>query len=181
MTYSEAWISTFTGRKFHILVPDPEEIAIEDIAHHLSMLCRFTGAVKRFYSVAEHSIKVSQIVPPEYALEGLLHDASEAYLSDLSRPLKHFTEAGYLYRELEADVQDTIQNKFGLPEGMSETVKAADNAMLYTEKTALMPPVAWDTKWSPTEDAEDIEISCWEPGRAEAFFLERFYELYQRS
>ena len=80
---------TYTGRQFFPLTPRQEDIDIEDIAHSLSRLCRFNGHCKSFYSVAEHSYRISYIVPPEFALWGLLHDAGEAYLSDLPRPIKH--------------------------------------------------------------------------------------------
>jgi hypothetical protein len=80
------YIVTYTGRRFHFLDPKIDEISIEDIAHALSNVCRFTGHTKRFYSVAEHSCLVSALC--DNRLEGLLHDASEAYMSDLSSPLK---------------------------------------------------------------------------------------------
>ena len=73
----ESYIETVSGRKFYFLNPNPEDIDIEDIAHALSMQCRFTGHTKWFYSVAEHAIWVSYLVPVHLALEGLLHDASE--------------------------------------------------------------------------------------------------------
>src|SRR5271165_7548492 len=84
------WIQTYTGRVMYPLDPRPEEINIIDIAHALSNLCRFTGHVRTFYSVAEHSVRVSQHCDPKDALWGLLHDASEAYLADMSRPMKRY-------------------------------------------------------------------------------------------
>jgi len=175
--FNLATILTFTGKMFHLLSPSDDEICIEDIAHHLSMLCRFTGACRKFYSVAEHSVKASLIVPAEFAMEALFHDGSESYLNDMNRPLKHYTEAGQQYMILESVIQKTINTKFGVPLEMSPAVKDADNAMLYAEKAAIMPLSSWVTKWSPTEEAADIEISCWEPAVAEQKFLERFYQL----
>src|SRR5579885_2784587 len=86
------WIQTYCGVAFYPLDPRPEEILIEDIAHALSMLCRFTGHVKRFYSVAQHCVYVSHRCDPKDALWGLLHDAAEAYLNDISRPVKSLRE-----------------------------------------------------------------------------------------
>ena len=80
-------MSTYTGKKFFPFDPRPEQICIEDIAHGLSMLCRFSGQCPYFYSVAEHSIYVVHCLPDNLQLEGLLHDASEAYLADLPRPV----------------------------------------------------------------------------------------------
>ena len=82
------WIQTFTGRAFYVLDPRPEDVDIEDIAHALSMQCRFAGHCREFYSVAQHSVTASWLVPPEDALWGLLHDAAEAYVVDLPRPIK---------------------------------------------------------------------------------------------
>jgi uncharacterized protein len=96
------WIQTYTGKQFWPLSPLPEDIVIEDIAHALSMQCRFGGHVRTFYSVAQHSVHVSLLVEPQYALWGLLHDAAEAYLVDLPRPIKKFSEMGLLYQEIEA-------------------------------------------------------------------------------
>ena len=79
----ESYLSTFSGKKFYPFNPSPEQIEIVDIAHGLSMVCRFSGQCPYFYSVAEHCIHVTNVLPPSLKLEGLLHDASEAYLADL--------------------------------------------------------------------------------------------------
>ena len=86
--YTDHWISTYTDKKFHYLNPTEEEICIEDIAHALALTCRFGGHCSKFYSVAEHSIRVSNIVPETLRLQALLHDAHEAYLHDVPRPIK---------------------------------------------------------------------------------------------
>src|SRR3990167_7144636 len=108
------WIQTYTGKRFNLLDPDIDSIDIEDIAHALSMQCRYTGHTLVFYSVAEHSVHVSRITDSSDSLWGLLHDASEAYLGDVASPLKH---SGLMqgYIALEERVQAAICQKFGLP------------------------------------------------------------------
>jgi hypothetical protein len=84
----EPWLRTYAGRHVHILNPRPADIYIQDIAHALAHTCRFAGHTPAFYAVAQHSVLVSELLTPDLALWGLLHDASEAYLHDLTRPLK---------------------------------------------------------------------------------------------
>lgn len=176
-----AWIQTASGGKFHILDPRPEEIDIEDIAHSLGKLCRFTGHCRKLYSVAEHCVHCSYLVSPENALCALLHDASEAYLADMNRPLKHFTPAGDSYRQVEKIVSDAIYKKFGLSLEEPEEIKAADNTMLYFEKDELMWPLAWDQKWgSVSVEKPNIQLKCWDDKVAKAVYLYRFYELTKR-
>jgi len=82
--YDGHWVNTYTGKHFHYLDPQPEEIDIIDIAHSLSLTCRYGGHCKQFYSVGDHSIRVAEIVPDELKLRALLHDAAEAYLTGLT-------------------------------------------------------------------------------------------------
>ena len=130
------WIKTFTSKQFFPLDPHLEDIDIIDIAHALGNICRFTGHCKEFFSVAQHSILASHyaetLVEKQQAL---LHDASEAYLSDVSRPLKRcieFTE----YKKFEKTLQDMIFTKFGLPTIILPSIKIIDNRLLYTEGLA---------------------------------------------
>src|ERR1700674_199080 len=94
------YMHTFWHHKFRVGWPLEEDVCIEDIAHSLSLLCRFTGHVKQFYSVGEHSVRVSYLCPPEYQLWGLLHDAGECYAGDVNRPLK-YSPGMEAYREYE--------------------------------------------------------------------------------
>ena len=174
---SQACIETYTGLFFDILDPKPEQIVIEDIAHALSQCCRFTGHTKYPYSVAQHSILASYITPPQFAFEALMHDSGEAYIADLSRPVKHFTPVGPPYMEIEERIMSVIAKKFGFPTEMSPEVKRADNIMLYAEKKALMRPIEWPTKWGNESDVADVEIYQMTPGAAKASFLRRFSEL----
>jgi uncharacterized protein len=126
------WIQTYTGLKIYPLDPRPEEICIEDIAHALSNICRFTGHCREFYSVAQHSVFVSSYVCGENSLWGLLHDASEAYLCDIARPIKTSTGMEE-YCQIEQTLMQVIAEKFELPWPIPEEVKQVDNEFLMTE------------------------------------------------
>jgi hypothetical protein len=158
------------------LDPRPEEICIEDIAHALSNLCRFTGHCREFYSVAEHSVRVSYACDPKDALWGLLHDAPEAYLADMSRPVKRYSEFGAIYRQIEARLMDQIVIKFGLSQfGTPASVEYADTVLLMTEKRDLMHGCnkAWEDTAEPLEDI----IRPRYPYDARQMFLKRFRQL----
>lgn len=105
------WVQTVSGRAFWPLEPDPDHMCIEDIAHGLSLLCRFNGQTSEFYSVAEHSWLLSQVVPPEYALEALMHDGPEAYLPDICSPIKPFIVGFY---EIEDRIIEAMAQKYDL-------------------------------------------------------------------
>jgi len=142
------WLQTASGRAFHPLAPSEDEIVLSDIALALSRICRYGGHPREFYSVAEHSIRCAEIVPDEHRLAALLHDASEAYLGDMIRPLKMISELGRTYGQIERRVQETINRKFGLEPGAHKRpeVLRADNILLLTEKRDLLciPPKPWE-------------------------------------
>lgn len=166
------FIQLYSGIDFFFLTPNPDDILVEDIAHTLSLLCRFGGHCKEFYSVAEHSVRCSNIVAPEHAFEALMHDASEAYLVDMPRPIKNVLKE---YKKIEINLDKVIRNKFGLPEEMSEQVHWADNVMLATERRDLMPPTATPWVWLPEPYGPTIKPMS--PKEAQVAFLERFKEL----
>ena len=129
-------IRTFTGIYFNVFNPTPEMICIEDIAHALSHQCRFGGHLPHFYSVAQHSLYCAQeIQDKDYALEALMHDASEAYLMDVPRPIK-----GKLtnYKEIEDKIMRLIADKFSFQWPMPDEVKEIDEQALHTEWEMLM-------------------------------------------
>lgn len=171
------WIQTYGGRKFHPFDPRPEDVRIADIAHALSNLCRFTGHCRFFYSVAEHSVRASWHVPIEDAMWALLHDASEAYLNDLSRPVKRHNGLAF-YREQERRLQNVICAAFGLALEEPSSVRIADSRMLMTERRDLMlpPPGPWVENDEPY--AERIGRP-WAPHVAKAEFRDRFEELFR--
>ena len=172
MSQGNSLIVTYTGRIIDPINPHPDDIAIEDIAHALANSCRWTGHVRKFYSVAEHSVRVATHLPQKLHLDGLLHDASEAYLSDLSRPIKQHSGLGYIYLEVEARLMQVISDKFLLDWPMHPLVKDADNQLLWAEVRDLMPPMKDDRllQWS-TETTYKQIIEPWDPVRAEAMFL----------
>ena len=161
-----AWIQTFSGRRVCPFNPAVEDLAIEDIAHALSLICRYGGHVRRFYSVAQHSVLVSRLVAPEHAAWGLLHDASEAYLADVVTPVKRFMAN---YQETETGLMRAVAARFGLGWPQPHEVTWIDRGMLRVERRDLMGPARLDMRIEP-----------WDPARAEEEFLERFGELLGR-
>lgn len=175
------WILTYTGIKFYPMDPRIEDICIEDIAHALSNNCRYTGHCSTFYSVASHSLLVSLVCDPKDALHGLLHDASEAYIADVSRPLKKQPIMDG-YRETEDIIQRAVYKRFGLSPIMPASVKVADERALFTEKRDLFKPLNDDTWGMGIENTEPYAeaIIPMPPHIAKDFFLMRFEELYGR-
>ena len=121
------YIRAFSGINFKVFNPDINQINIEDIAHALSHLCRYGGHSDIFYSVAQHSLAVSYLVKPENALCGLLHDATEAYLIDLPRPIKYQIQQ---YRDMEEVLYTIIAKKFDLPNTLPDDVHYFDNFII---------------------------------------------------
>lgn len=152
--------------------PDPDVFDIETIARALANMGRFNGHTSSFYSVAQHSVYVCGQCPQEFALAGLLHDASEAFLGDIIRPLKVLPEFK-VYRDLEKLWQHAILEWAGLPPELPDEVKLADNRMLMTEFRDLFP----ETPQSILDmglDPYDFEIQTWTPKIAYYFFLSRW-------
>jgi uncharacterized protein len=176
MTMSDAtYILTHTGRHFEFA--DPVDIDIRDIAHALANLCRFTGHTTQFYSVAQHSVLVSMLCPGRLKLAGLLHDASEAYLGDVSIPLKSLLPD---YRAIERRVQGAILRHFNLPDEYPLEVKAADMRMLATERARFMPDdIPWPCLNGVTPLPEPLD--AWGPAKAGEEFLSRFSMLTEDS
>lgn len=153
-------IQTYTGVIFDLKNPDIDLIDIEDIAHALSMLCRFGGHTKTFYSVAQHSYEVSQLVPDDLKLTGLLHDASEAYLTDLPKPIKNLVQG---YSETENKIMSIIAEKFNAIYPFPKEIKMADTDVLMDEYYNYMI-------------GEEIG---WSPGVAKLTFMNEFKKLYK--
>ena len=161
--YTPNCIRTYTGIYMNVFEPTAEMICIEDIAHALSNICRFGGHLPEFYSVGQHSVFCSKIAGDEHKLEALMHDAAEAYILDMSRPIKQGLSN---YKEIEDRLMRLIADKFGFSYPLSEAVKGVDNDMLELEWYALM-----------LQDADFDAIQCWSPKDAERKFLEVFRTL----
>lgn len=173
----KAWIGTFSGRRFHLLDPQPSEIDIFDIAHSLSQQCRYTGHTRFHYSIAQHSVYVAQLVPNEKKMAALLHDASEAYLSDVSRPVKRYTPIGKVYKEVEDRIQSVINKVFSVANTEDPAIKLVDRQLMWAEILQLMPQQQdFSEKWG-TPDPAPIKINSASPEDAEASFLYHF-EVY---
>lgn len=169
------WICTNSGINFYPLDPAPSEVSLYDIAKALSQVTRFGGHCGKFYSVAEHSVRVSDLCNWSDRREGLMHDATEAYIGDMVRPLKYAIPQ---FLVIEDAVWSAISNRFNLNCKIPVSVKVADNLMCAAEKRDLMSASGeWDN--FPTE--EDVlhiaPIQCWSPEEAEQKFLERAKEL----
>jgi len=166
------WIRTYSGRMFWPLDPRSEEVEIMDIAHALSLICRFGGHVRKFYSVAQHSVIVAGLVSPENRAAGLLHDAAEAYLADVSAPIKpHFTE----FRAAEERLERSIAIKFGLPMALIAEIHEWDARLCLAEAQQLLDADTsdWECKLPPAE----IEITPMTPRGAERAFLKLWIDL----
>lgn len=172
------WIETISGRRIDPVMPDPRQIDIGDIAHALANQCRFTGHVSSFFSVAQHSVLVSLIVDEEYALEGLLHDASEAYLSDLARPVKVQPAFKAVYGVAEERLMFVIAEVFALHWPIPKEVKVADEALLRAEARDLLPNSSgW---WREGGDPWPEPVVPVDPVEARRMFLARYAQLTTR-
>lgn len=167
------WMQTHTGARFYPADPRADEIDLRDIAHALSLLCRYGGHVDRFYSVAEHCVLMSEAVAPEHALAALLHDATEAYVVDVPRPLKRYLPE---YRAIEDRVWLAIAQRFGVDPILPAAVHEADNRILVNERAALL---SLAEPWPMLADLAHLPVTIegWAPAYAEHRYLSRFRAL----
>ena len=179
---ADGFMTTYTGIKFSPLKPTPEMVNIYDIAHALSLINRWGGHLKCAYSVAQHCCNVSNMSDPEDQFVGLLHDASEAYIGDMIRPLKYLKQMYGVYKKIEHRIDTAIAQAFGL-ESLEKTksVEVADVVQLSLENIYLkLKPSKWafDTLEKYPQFKDTLPLVPWTPEVAEAKFLEKFNKLY---
>jgi 5'-deoxynucleotidase YfbR-like HD superfamily hydrolase len=193
------WFHTYTGRKFYVFDPRPEDVDIVDIAHSLSLTCRFNGHTKEFYSVAQHSIHVCNVFNRLAKAEGLedsneahlcalLHDATEAYVGDLIRPIKLGIPE---FKRIEESIWKCILERFDLTLEWTRTktpvlVKKADIILLATERRDLLPegPGQDRLTWAIEEQIEpepDLRIVPRFPHSVEVWFTDLYNALTRVS
>lgn len=165
---------TASGQLIRLLDPQENTYDIHDIAQGLAYTCRFGGHTRGFYSVAQHCIEVSYLVPEEYALHGLLHDGVEAYIGDVPRPLKQLLPG---YKAIELELEASLLQSFGLSPQVPFCVEDADRILLATEERDLMP--AHPDRWALTKDVEPLakRLHGLPPDEAKRQFLLRFHDL----
>jgi len=174
------YLQTVSGRWVNPFDPDPEQLDAGDIARALANQCRFGGHSRVFYSVAQHSVIVSELVErrggdAEDAFAALMHDATEAYLGDMPHPLKHRSPLGAAFRAAEEQLERAIRDRFRIRPNMAE-IKRADRALLATERRAFSAET-WH--WPELEGVEplELELTAWLPDEAAQAFAKRYAEL----
>lgn len=166
-------ILTADGNYFDFEAPDPSHFTLHAIATGLANTCRFGGQCWPFYSVAEHSIWVSHIVPKELALHALFHDAAEAFIVDMPKPLKVMLPD---YRALEKRIEAVLFPALDLPIEMPPDIKHADRMMLATEQRQLMKNRD-DWQWTSGVQPAEIKLECLSPLSAYTQFMARARQL----
>lgn len=171
------WMALASGRQFWPLDPRPEDIHAEDIAHHLGMICRYGGATKFHFPVAQHAVLICRWLryvgaDPMTQAWGLHHDDPEAFIGDVIRPIKPDLAA---YSPIEANLMAVIAQRFGLTGEMPALVKEADNRILRDEATLCLNPCVVD--WTKHLEPLGIDILWWSPAEAKAQYLKEHYRL----
>lgn len=177
------YITTHSGRQFRLDTPLQGVVDLDDIAHHLSMICHWNGACEEFFSVAQHSILVSLVCPHPLQRWGLMHDAAEAYVGDVTRPLKAMLPD---YKIIEKRVLRAIAQKFGLKWPEPPELKRYDNQIITLECSLFMhdSTILHDGNGVPVDTpGPDVIIPKWaiepmEPNEAKQAFLRRYRKVF---
>ena len=177
------YLQTVSGRRVNPFDPDPSQLDPDDIARALGNVCRFGGHARAFYSVAQHSVIVSELVEQrggdvEDAFAALMHDATEAYLGDMPHPIKHRSPLGAAFKAAEEHLERAINERFRIKPGVPE-IKRVDRALLATERR-IFSGENWH--WPELDGVAplDLEITAWSPDEAARAFSRRFAELDAR-
>ena len=173
-TPSNPFITLANGKPFYFLNPKPSDFNIENIAHSLSMLCRFVAQSDRFYTISQHCCLVSDILPDELKLEGLLHDSVESTMGDLPSALKKIMPT---YKEIEFAAETAMASRFKLVFPFPPEIKLADTQLLATEMRDFLPGSTWET--IPTTPLKE-RIEPWSIERSKTEFLSRFFKLERK-
>ena len=170
-------IRLLSGQMFDYNNPGADEVAIADIAAALSKVCRFAGHLPYFYSVAQHAVNTSYIVPEEHAYTALMHDLAEGFTNDLPTPLK---VAIPLFKDLEVAIESAMAVQFNFQYPLPAEVKLADLQMLGLEKIYIKQDYS---DWAVLDDVEfehlraRVDLTSWTPDQAESRFLTRYEAL----
>lgn len=169
-----AWIRTYTGGRVYFFEPEKSDIDVLDIFHPLALLCRFNGATKIPYSVAQHSVLVADNIYKEtgdsyLAYTGLMHDSVEAFISDVPSPFKQFFDG---FKEMEVRMEEWLSKKFGFQYPFDPIIKHHDLKSLSTEMRDLM--VVADNKDLPEPYPEKIVPLSWV--KAQILISRKFHE-----
>ena len=177
------YLQTVSGRWVNPFDPDPNQLDAGDIARALANQCRFGGHCRVFYSVAQHSVIVSELVEQrggdaEDVFAALMHDASEAYLGDMPHPLKHRSALGEAFKTAEDHLGLAIRDRFHIKSPVPE-IKRADRALLATERRTFSSE-SWH--WPELEGVEplDLDLRAWSPDEAAQAFARRYAEVDAR-
>lgn len=170
---SNPWIQTLSGQAFHYKDPKPEEVNIFDIAGALARQCRYGGHCHKFYSVAEHCVHVASKASNHLKLTALMHDASEAYLVDIPRPVKPLLAN---YYELENQIMEVISERFVFEWPMPDEIKQLDTAILTDERIQNMTATCFKPEdWGNLLPGLGIDLQFWSHYRAANEFLSAFH------
>lgn len=173
-----SWIQTHSGKRVDMTDLRDDSLDIDDIAHSLAHQARYNGHGRIFYSVAEHCVLMADWILAEtgdaqIAYAGLMHDASEAYISDIPKPFKRFLTN---YHELEHRFMEAIARVYGFTYPLPSIVKVADSRIVLDERVKLFETIRADWTWASSEPL-GVEISGLEPEAAKRLFLERYETL----
>ena len=183
MNISDPWLTTYSGGRLFFLHPTEEDICIEDIAHGLSNICRYVGQVHTFYSVAEHSVRMTEMCIRsglfDLALFALLHDSPEAYINDLHTDLKRLLP---MYMEIEANLLGVVLRKYHVRRTLTDVgkIKRLDVTIRTAEVCSLFSIDGSAFSWELLE-CNYGRIRPWSPKKAERKFLKMFKKLYEAT
>jgi hypothetical protein len=170
----DGWIKTASGLKFHIFHPSIKEVSLYDVAHSLSLLCRFNGHTPFLYTVGAHSIIGSYVCEPIFAKDFLMHDSTESFIGDMATPLKREMSE---FKKVENNIYKTIAEKFKVSNPLPKEIKEMDKLMFMMEWVYLMSGKKPNGIELPMSKKRFMSIATLPPEKIERLFIKRFREL----